>query len=253
MSDLPGAPSPGVSADASGPARGEGAAGPPEAEPLVRVEAVSKTYRDGGSETPVLRDVDLEIARGETVSLVGVSGSGKSTLISLIAGLLLPDSGRVAIDGHDTNGLGDVERARLRSERIGIVLQSGNLIPFLTAKENVELAIGLAGGRRAGARAEALLADVGLADRVDHLPRRLSGGEAQRVSLAVALANGPDLLLADEATGELDSATADQVMEVILGAWRERGLSVLLVTHRNELAATAQRRLRLVDGQVVPA
>jgi putative ABC transport system ATP-binding protein len=221
--------------------------------PLVRVEDVSKTYRDGGSETPVLRAAGLEIARGETTSLVGVSGSGKSTLISVIAGLLLPDSGRVVIDGQDTTGLDDAARARIRAERIGVVLQSGNLIPFLTAKENVELAIGLAGGDEAGSRAEALLEEVGLADRVHHLPRRLSGGEAQRVSLAVALANEPDLLLADEATGELDSSTAEHVMEVIFDAWRERGLSVLLVTHRRELAASAQRRLQLVEGQVVPA
>ena len=236
------------------PRRGQSDGRPAEpAAPLVRVEAVSKTYRDGGAETPVLRAARLELARGETTSLVGVSGSGKSTLISLIAGLLLPDSGRVVIDGQDTTGLDDVARARLRAGRIGVVLQSGNLIPFLTAKENVELAIGLAGGHRAAARAETLLTEVGLADRLHHLPRRMSGGEAQRVSLAVALANEPDLLLADEVTGELDFSTAEQVMEVIFDAWRERGLTVLFVTHRSELAASAQRRLRLRDGQVVPA
>lgn len=246
---VPGARTP---AGARTPDHRDGGAARPPAAPLLRVEAVSKTYRDAGAETSVLRDVHLEIARGETTSLVGVSGSGKSTLISLIAGLLLPDSGRVLIDGQDTTGLDDVERARLRAERVGIVLQSGNLIPFLTAKENVELAIGLAGGNGDAGRAEELLAGVGLADRVHHLPRRLSGGEAQRVSLAVALANEPDLLLADEATGELDSVTADHVMGVIFDAWRERGLSVLLVTHRPELAATAQRQLRLVEGKVVP-
>ena len=221
--------------------------------PLVRVEAVSKIYRDGSVETPVLRAADLELARGETTSLVGVSGSGKSTLISLIAGLLLPDSGRVFMDGQDTTALDDAARAQLRAGRIGIVLQSGNLIPFLTAKENVELAIGLAGGDRAATRAETLLEGVGLADRLHHLPRRISGGEAQRVSLAVALANEPDLLLADEATGELDSSTAEDVMEIIFDASRERGLSVLFVTHRSALAATAQHRLLLMDGQVVPA
>jgi putative ABC transport system ATP-binding protein len=223
------------------------------AAPLVRVEAVSKTYQDGSVETPVLRAVDLELARGETTSLVGVSGSGKSTLISLIAGLLLPDSGRVVMDGQDTTALDDAARAKLRAGRIGVVLQSGNLIPFLTAKENVELAIGLAGGDGAATRAEALLEEVGLAGRLHHLPRRISGGEAQRVSLAVALANEPDLLLADEATGELDSSTAEDVMEIIFDASRERGLSVLFVTHRSELAATAQRQLLLKDGEVVPA
>jgi putative ABC transport system ATP-binding protein len=221
--------------------------------PLVCLEAVSKTYRAGTVETPVLRGAEFELRRGETTSLVGASGSGKSTLISLIAGLLLPDSGRIVIDGLDTTRLDDLSRAQLRATRIGVVLQSGNLIPFLTARENVELAIGLAGGDRPGARAEALLSEVGLADRLDHLPRRMSGGEAQRVSLSMALANEPDLLLADEVTGELDSSTAEHVMEVIFAASRERGLSVLFVTHSSELAARAQRRLRLVDGRMRPA
>jgi putative ABC transport system ATP-binding protein len=157
------------------------------------------------------------------------------------------------MDGQDTSALDDAARAKLRAGRIGVVLQSGNLIPFLTAKENVELAIGLAGGDSAATRAEALLEEVGLANRLHHLPRRISGGEAQRVSLAVALANEPDLLLADEATGELDSSTAEDVMEIIFDASRERGLSVLFVTHRSELAATAQRRLLLKDGEVVSA
>jgi putative ABC transport system ATP-binding protein len=220
------------------------------AAPLVRVDQVSKTYRGDGVETRVLHAVNLELARGEMTSLTGVSGSGKSTLISLIAGLMLPDSGQVVFDGDDITDVDDPTRARLRAGRIGVVLQSGNLIPFLTAVENVELAIKLADGDRPSARAGELLSDVGLEDRLDHLPRRLSGGEAQRVSVAMALANEPDLLLADEVTGELDSASAEQVMGVILAAWRERGLTVLFVTHSGELAARAQRRLRLVDGEV---
>jgi putative ABC transport system ATP-binding protein len=219
-------------------------------EPLIRVHAVSKSYREGALTTRVLHDASLELRRGETASLIGVSGSGKSTLISLLAGLMLPESGRIVFDGEDLTGLDDSSRARLRSRRIGVVLQSGNLIPFLTAEENVRLAIELAGGDRAAGRARELLSDVGLARRRDHLPRRLSGGEAQRAALAVALANEPDLLLADEATAELDSATADQIMRVIFDAWRERGLTVLFVTHSSELAARAQRRLRLVGGEV---
>ena len=131
-----------------------------------------------------------------------------------------------------------------------MVLQSGNLVPFLTAHENVKLAIELTGGRRAPARARALLDELGLGARLDHLPRRLSGGEAQRVAVAMALANEPDLLLADEATGELDSASAEQVMEIIFDAHRDRGLTVLYVTHNSELAARAQRRLRLAQGHV---
>jgi putative ABC transport system ATP-binding protein len=221
--------------------------------PLVRVDQVAKSYRNGGDETRVLKAASLELARGETTSLVGVSGSGKSTLVSLLAGLMLPDSGQVVFDGQGITELDDTSRARLRARRIGVVLQSGNLIPFLTAVENVALAIELAGGDRAAPRARELLSQVGLGDRLDHLPRRLSGGETQRVSVAMALANQPDLLLADEVTGELDSSSAEQVMEVIFDAWRERGLTVLFVTHSDELAALAQRRMRVQAGEVLRA
>jgi putative ABC transport system ATP-binding protein len=218
--------------------------------PLVGVDRLSKTYREGSVETEVLRSIDFELGRGETTSLTGVSGSGKSTLISLLAGLLLPDAGRIVFDGKDITGLDEAERARLRARRVGVVLQSGNLIPFLTAVENVELAIDLAGGDRAGERARDLLSELGLSRRLDHLPHRMSGGEAQRVSVAMALANEPDLLLADEVTGELDSTSAEQVMSVILDAWRQRGLTLLFVTHSAELARRAQRRLHLEDGKV---
>jgi putative ABC transport system ATP-binding protein len=193
----------------------------------------------------------VELAHGETTSLTGVSGSGKSTLISLLAGLLRPDSGEVFFDGRDITALDEAARARLRARRIGIVLQSGNLIPFLTAVENVELAIKLCdGARQPAGRARELLTEFGLSGRLDHLPRRMSGGEAQRVSVAMALANDPDLLLADEVTGELDSATAEQVMRVIFEASRERDLAVLFVTHSRELAGRAQHRLLLEDGEV---
>ena len=221
--------------------------------PLVEVDEVSKTYREGAVETRVLQTASLELARGETTSLAGVSGSGKSTLISLLAGLMLPEAGKVVFDGEDITDLDDRARARLRARRIGVVLQSDNLIPFLTAVENVELAIELAGGERRGARARELLSELGLARRLDHRPRRLSGGEAQRVSVAVALANEPDLLLADEVTGQLDSSSAEQVMGVIFDAWRERGLTVLFVTHDSELADRAQRRLCLTNGEVQSA
>jgi putative ABC transport system ATP-binding protein len=219
----------------------------------VLVQSVSKTFRDGAVETRVLRSTGLELFRGQIHSLVGVSGSGKSTLIALLAGLMLPEAGQVVFDGQDMATLDDTGRALLRSRRMGIVLQSGNLIPFLTAAENVELAIELAGGSRDAARAEELLSELGLGHRLHHLPRRLSGGEAQRVSVAMALANDPDLLLADEVTGELDSASADQVMGLIFDAWQERGLTVLFVTHSSELAARAHHRLRLTDGEIRPA
>jgi putative ABC transport system ATP-binding protein len=221
--------------------------------PLLRVDRLAKTYRSGDVETPVLRDVSLELDRAVTASLVGVSGSGKSTLLSLLAGLMLPRSGSVVFDGQDLGGMDDTARARVRARRIGVVLQNGNLIPFLTAAENVELAVEVAGGARPARRAAALLREVGLADRLDHRPARLSGGEAQRVAVAVALANDPDLLLADEITGQLDADTAAEVMDMIFAAWRERGLTVLFVTHSGALAARAQRRFALVDGEVLAA
>lgn len=217
---------------------------------LVRVEEVSKTYREGSVDRQVLLDVSVELPHGGLTSLTGVSGSGKSTLISLLAGLMLPDSGRVVFDGDEITELDDTARARLRAQRVGLVLQSGNLIPFLTALRNVELAIELGDGDRSGGRAKDLLSELGLGDRLHHLPRRMSGGEAQRVSVAMALANHPDLLLADEVTGQLDSANAEQVMGVIFDAWRRLGLTVLFVTHNRELAARAEHRLLLEDGEV---
>jgi putative ABC transport system ATP-binding protein len=220
------------------------------APPLVHVDSVSKTYHEQDVETHVLRDATFDLVRGEATSLVGASGTGKTTLLGLIAGLMVPDSGAIVFDGEDVSHLDDTERARLRANRIGIVLQSGNLIPFLSARENVELAIELAGGSDRAARAEDLLRELGLAHRLDHLPRRMSGGESQRVAVAVALANSPELLLADEVTGELDSESSVQVMDIILGARRERGLTVLFVTHNDDLAATAEHRLRLEAGEV---
>ena len=218
------------------------------AEPLVRLDGVSKTYGD----RHVLRDVHIELARGEVASLTGASGSGKSTLISLLAGLAVPDEGRVVFDGDDIVALDDVARARLRGRRVGIVLQSGNLIPFLTAAQNVELATEFADGDGTGnhRRATDLLVELGVGDRGHHLPRRMSGGEAQRVAVAVALANEPELLLADEVTGQLDSVNADQVMGTIFEAGRRRGLTVLFVTHNHALADRADRRLILDGGEV---
>jgi putative ABC transport system ATP-binding protein len=216
----------------------------------VRVEAVSKSFGEGDVRTGVLHGAGFELARGSTTSLAGKSGSGKSTLVSLLAGLLKPDSGSVQFDGHDLSALDDTGRARLRASRIGVVLQRGNLIPFLSAAENVELAIGIVDGRTTPGRARELLSELGLGRRLDHRPSMLSGGEAQRVAVAVALANEPDLLLADEITGELDSSTADHLMEMIFGVSGERGMSVMYVTHSSELASRAEHRLGISDGAV---
>lgn len=220
---------------------------------LVRLEGVSKSYHDGEEDIRVLRDLDLALPRGDTTSLAGASGSGKSTLVGLLAGLTHADSGRVLFDGRDITAAGEAERAQRRAERVGVVMQRGNLVPFLTAQENVEMAIGLAGGRQARVRAEQRLGEVGLHGRRHHLARRLSGGESQRVALAVAVANEPDLLLADEVAGELDPRTAANVMQLILDLSAQRGMTVLIVTHSVELAALAHHRLRMHQGQAVPA
>jgi putative ABC transport system ATP-binding protein len=220
--------------------------------PLVRLQGVSKAYGVGVDRVQVLDLVDLDLRAGETTSLVGRSGSGKSTLIGLIAGLMRTDAGHVCIAGRQTDALDEAGRASLRAERIGVVLQSDNLIPFLTAVENVELAMGFGSRRRVGP-AQELLDELGLGDRMDHLPRQLSGGEAQRVAVAVALANEPELLLADEVVGQLDSSTAAHVAELVFAASRERGLAVLYVTHDEQLAGQAQHALRLRDRRIVPA
>ncbi|HEY6684436.1 MAG TPA: ABC transporter ATP-binding protein [Propionibacteriaceae bacterium] len=226
---------------------------PTSEQPFVRLEAVSKSYGSGSSQLEVLDQVQLDLMKGETTSLVGRSGTGKSTLLSLIAGLMRPDKGHVHIGGQQMDQLDDNDRANLRANRIGFVLQSDNLIPFLTAVENVELAMGFASGPRPAARARGLLFDLGLGHRIDHLPRQLSGGESQRVAVAVALANEPDLLLADEVVGQLDSNTASDVMNMIFTASRERNLTVLYVTHDEQLAREAHRSLRLTDRKVIAA
>lgn len=218
--------------------------------PMARLQDVFKIYREGTTETVALRGADLELPRGQMTSLVGPSGSGKSTLISLLAGLALPSAGQVLIGDQDISRMDETARARMRSEKIGLVFQSGNLIPFLSALENVRMAAFLADGKMHDSRARELLGQVGLAKRLHHRPGQLSGGEAQRVAIAVALANDPDLLLADELTGELDSQTAAQVMGVLHKSWVDRRLTILVVTHNRELAAEAHHRLTLIDGVV---
>jgi ABC-type lipoprotein export system ATPase subunit len=214
--------------------------------PVVQLKGVSKNFQSAGGPVVVLEEVDLTIEPGQKASLVGPSGSGKSTLLSLIAGLLRPDNGTVEIDGVSLSDLDDRERAALRARQIGIALQSENLIPFLSALENVELALGF-GGRRSGEkRARELLSRMGVAHRANHRPRQLSGGEAQRVSLAVALANEPALLLADEMVSQLDETTASAVTREIF----ELDTAVLFVTHDPSLADRAGLRFRLRNRRV---
>jgi putative ABC transport system ATP-binding protein len=218
------------------------------AEPLIRMRDVFNIYREGDVETVALRGADLEIERGSVTSLMGRSGSGKSTLLMLTAGLAQPSAGQILLDGRDIGRLDEAERSRIRAEHIGIVFQSGNLIPFLTARENVETAMTY--GRSTTARAIDLLAAVGVSELADRRPRQVSGGEAQRVAIAVALANAPDLLLADELTGELDSATAQDILALLRRLHEERGLTIVLVTHNPEIARQAERVLVVNDGTV---
>jgi ABC-type lipoprotein export system ATPase subunit len=223
--------------------------------PVVVLEGVTKSFRIGGlveERVEVLRDADLTIGAGEKVSLVGPSGSGKSTLLGLIAGLLQPDAGTITIDGEPLAGLDDGEQARLRADRIGFALQADNLIPFLTSRENVQLAMGFgAAGSRSDRsssrrRADELLDRFGVAHRADHRPRTLSGGEAKRVALAVALANRPALLLADEVVAQLDGVTAGHVVdEVVAGDF-----ALLLVTHDLALADRVPHRYRLARHRI---
>ena len=217
-------------------------------QPILCVDDVSKSF-GAEKEIRVLEGVKFTVNPGEKTSLIGPSGCGKSTLLSLIAGLLTPDSGTIEIDGVSLNGLTDAERSTLRAARIGIALQSDNLVPFLSAVENVELALafGSRPSRRARRRrAMELLDQFAIADRATHLPRRLSGGEAQRVALAVSVANAPALLLADEVVAQLDGETAGEVVQEVLDA----DFAVLYVTHDVALADRADHRYRLHDLKV---
>lgn len=215
--------------------------------PIVHLKGVSKQFMSAGGPSIVLEGVDLMIEAGQKVSLVGPSGSGKSTLLSLIAGLLRPDAGTVELDGVPLSALNDDERAEMRAQRIGIALQSENLIPFLSVQENVELALGFGGRRSGAAQARELLGRMGVAHRATHFPRQISGGEAQRVSLAVALANNPRLLLADEMVAQLDATTAGAIVRDVFNS----DMAVLFVTHDTTLADRADLRLRMRNRQVV--
>ncbi len=221
---------------------------------MLRCEGLSQTYRSGGGELTVLKDISFALEDGGFLAIVGPSGSGKTTLLGLLAGLDQPARGRVWLDGVDLQSLTEDQRARLRGERVGFVFQSFQLIPTLTARENVLVPIELSGADGANgsaARADELLARVGLSPRAHHYPAQLSGGEQQRVALARAFANRPRILFADEPTGNLDRTTGHSIVELMLELNRDFGTTVVLVTHDLELAAQARRRIRLADGAVV--
>jgi putative ABC transport system ATP-binding protein len=219
---------------------------------MIELTSVSKTVTSGGSPLTILHPMSFQIARGRAVAITGPSGSGKSTLLGLIAGLDAPTTGRISLDGTDITALGEERLARLRGEKVGIVFQFFHLLPSLTAYENVLVPMEIAGVRDPATRARALLDDVGLANRGHHYPSQLSGGEQQRVAIARALADDPPIVLADEPTGNLDSATGRQVIDLLVSVNRNRGRTLVLVTHDRELAAFADEVIALRDGRVVP-
>ena len=217
---------------------------------MIRVSGVSLQLSSGGRPVDVLTDVSLEVPAGQFLAVSGPSGSGKSTLLGLIAGLDRPSAGRITVAGVEVTALGEDDLARFRLDAIGYVFQSFHLIPTLTALENVAVPLELAGEADAMARARALLASVGLAERAGHYPVQLSGGEQQRVAVARAISRRPRVLLADEPTGNLDSATGDQIIALLLGLNRDLASTLVLVTHDAALAAHADRVVTLKDGRI---
>ncbi len=223
--------------------------------PLIRVEGLRKEYHVGDMTVPALRGIDLSIERGSFLAVIGASGSGKSTLMNILGLLDQPTSGRYLLEEEDVSGLDRDRRAAIRNRTIGFVFQSFNLLPRTSALENVELPLLYNDAHRPTperhARARELLTAVGLGDRTHHTPAQLSGGQQQRVAIARALVNQPELMLADEPTGNLDSRTAVEIMEILQRLNRERGLTVVLITHEPDIAEYAERVVAFRDGRVV--
>jgi putative ABC transport system ATP-binding protein len=217
---------------------------------MIAIQHLFMCLNAGGHPVTILNNISLEIPDKQMVAIVGPSGSGKSTLLGLMAGLDRPTSGSILLDGVEITALGERDMARYRRQKIGYIFQSFHLIPTLTALENVAVPLELAGDPNQRGRAEELLASVGLRERQDHYPVQLSGGEQQRVAVARAFACRPPILLADEPTGNLDSATGRQVIDLLLGLNRDQGSTLILVTHDQTLAAHAERVITLRDGRI---
>lgn len=216
----------------------------------MRAEKLGRQVSAPGGDLVILHDIDLTIRAGEALAIIGPSGSGKSTLLGLLAGLDLPTSGQVSLDGIDLGSLDEDGRAALRAERVGFVFQSFQLLAGLTALENVMLPLELAGRDRAAAAAHSILERVGLGARTGHYPHQLSGGEQQRVAIARAFATEPQLLFADEPTGNLDRVTGEKVIELLFELNREHGTTLVLVTHDTALTRYCDRTLELLDGRL---
>ncbi len=218
---------------------------------ILNIHNLGKTYTSGSKELTVLQDISFDIEEGETFSIVGPSGSGKTTLLGLCAGLDQTDTGSIALCGTDLGSLNEDERAQLRNKHVGFIFQDFQLLPTLTALENVAVPLELRGDKSATKRAVELLGKVGLGDRIHHYPSQLSGGEQQRVALARAFCNKPSILFADEPTGNLDVETGEKVVQLLFELNKELGTTLVIVTHDLELAQKTQRILRLKGGRIM--
>ncbi len=218
---------------------------------VIETQDLTVTLPSRAGDVNILRGIDLSVTRGETVGLIGPSGSGKTTLLMVLAGLEPPTSGAVAVAAHDYGAMSEDDLARFRRTHIGIVFQSFHLVPTMTALENTALPLELAGEKDCRARAAAILAEVGLADRHDHYPTQMSGGEQQRVALARAMVADPPVLFADEPTGNLDQSTGESIMQLILNLAKNRNATLFLITHDANLAEKCDRTLTMRDGVLV--
>ena len=218
---------------------------------ILKITGLEKTYTSGNKQLTVLHDISFTVEKGQTFSIVGPSGSGKTTLLGLCAGLDQPNAGTVELCGQDLNNLNEDERAQLRNKEVGFIFQNFQLLPTLTALENVSVPLELQGSKEATTKSMALLEKVGLGDRVHHYPSQLSGGEQQRVALARAFANAPSILFADEPTGNLDEETGEKVIQLLLDLNTENGTTLVIITHDLELANRTQQILKLKGGKIV--
>ena len=218
---------------------------------MLQCQSLGRTYRSGTQDLTVLKDITFSVDQGGFVAILGPSGSGKTTLLGLLAGLDRPTTGTVHLDGQELGELNEDQRARIRGEKVGFVFQAFQLIPTLTAQENVQVPMELRGDRSTASRARELLGRVGLAGREHHYPSQLSGGEQQRVALARGFSIGPKILFADEPTGNLDARTGATIIDLMVELNRDSGTTLVLVTHDLDLAGRARRTIRLADGRVV--
>jgi putative ABC transport system ATP-binding protein len=218
---------------------------------ILKISGLQKTYTSGSQELTVLQHINFEVEKGQTFSIIGPSGSGKTTLLGLCAGLDQPTAGTVELYGHDLSTLNEDERAALRNKEVGFIFQNFQLLPTLTAIENVSVPLELQEDKNASKRAKELLEQVGLADRIDHYPSQLSGGEQQRVALARAFVNKPSILFADEPTGNLDEETGEKVIKLLFELNKSAGTTLVIISHDLDLANRTQQILRLKGGQIL--